>query len=181
MRSRIILRLVAVLIFGAVVHGQKIKVDVDKSVDFTVFKTFAWAEGNIAPTASTGYLITAAVEKELASRGLVLSKENPDIRIDAIAGANMDLKGVGPSWNYDTFGSWGGYGNPGAMVTSAKGAVLLNFFDNRKNISVWRAIARDVFVLMPSGNREKDVKEMEETVNKTINNIFKKYPVKARK
>jgi len=181
MKSRIFLTLAAVAIFGAVVHGQKIKVDVDKSIDFTAFKTFNWAEGNIAPTASTGYLITAAVEKELASRGLVKSTENPDIRIDAIATANMDLKGVGPSWNYDTFGGFGGYGNPGAMVTSAKGSVLMNFFDMKKDVSVWRAVAREVFVLMPSGNREKDIKDMEETVNKTINKLFKQYPVKPRK
>ena len=181
MRSRTFFIFAALLIFGSVVHGQKIKVDVDKSIDFKAFKTFTWAEGNVAPTASTSYLITAAVEKELAARGLVKNTENPDIRIDAIAAANMDLKGIGPSWNYDTFGGWGGYGNPGAMVTSAKGSVLMNFFDIRRNTSVWRAIARDVFVLMPSGNREKDIKEMEETVNKTINKLFKKYPVQPRK
>jgi len=181
MKSRTIFILTAVFIFCSASFGQKVIVDVDASVNFSAFKSFAWAEGNIAPKASTSFLITAAIEKELTSRGLVKNDTNPDIRIAVVAAADMDLKGIGPSWNNEVYRSWGGYGNPAAMVTVAKGTLLMDLVDVKKNMSVWRGVARDIFVQTPTGNQEKDVKQMEDTVNKTVSKMFKKYPVKPAK
>lgn len=180
MKSRTIFAVVAVLILGSIGYGQKMIVDADKSVNFAAFKSFAWAEGNIAPKATTSQLIIAAIEKELTSRGLVKNEAAPDIRIAVMAAADMDLQGIGPTWNNEAYRSWGGYGNPAAMMTVTKGTLLVDILEVNNKTSVWRGVAKDIFVQTPSGNAEKDAKQMEKLVNKTVGDMFKQYPVKAK-
>ena len=183
MRSRILFA--APLLFLAVpfVHAQKMVVDVDKTVDFTAFKSYGWDVGQIAPRASTSRLIVNAIEKELNSRGLVRNNETPDLKIAVMAAAGMDLQGVGPSWNNERYKSWGGgaYGNPAALMNVAKGTLLVDLIDTRNKNSIWRGVVRDVFVAPPTGDPAKDEADMAKVVNKNVEKMFKKYPVKLNK
>ena len=181
MKSRTIFTLAALLIFGSGAFGQKVIVDVDKAVNFASFKSFAWAPGNVAPKPTTNESIIMAVENELTSRGLVKNEANPDFRIVVLAAADMDLRGIGPTWNNEAYRSWGGYGNPAAMVTVTKGTLLIDLVEVTKDMSVWRGVAKDIFIIPPTGNAEKDAKQLKEVVNKTVKNLFKKYPVKPGK
>ena len=182
MRTKILIAVV-VLSVASVVHAQKMVVDVDKTVDFNAFKTYAWDVGQVAPRASTGKMIITAIENELNSRGLVRNDEAPDMKIAVMAAAGMDLQGVGPSWNNERYKSWGGgaYGNPAALMNVARGTLLVDLIDTRNKHSVWRGVARDVFVAPSSGNPAKDEAEMTKVVNKTVGKMFKKYPVKLSK
>ena len=63
----------------------------------------------------------------------------------------------------------------------SKGTLLIDLVDTNAKISVWRGVARDIFVQPPSGNLEKDLREMESIVNKTVGKMFKKYPVSLNK
>ena len=181
MKLRSILTLTAFLVLGSAAFGQKTIVDVDKSVDFTTFKSFAWAPGNVAPKPTTNNFIIAAIEKELTSRGLVKNDANPDIRIVVLAASDTDLRGIGPTWNNEAYRSWGGYGNPAALVTVLRGTLLIDLVQITKDMSVWRGVSKDIFLVTPTGNAEKDAKNMEDVVNKTVKNLFKKYPVKPVK
>lgn len=181
MKLRTALTLAAILIFGSVAYAQKVTVDVDKTVDFTAFKSFAWTTGQVAPKPSTSQLIINAIEKELTSRGLVKNDASPDIRIAVMAAADMDLQGIGPTWNNETYKFWGGHGNPAALMTVTKGTLLIDLVETKKDMSVWRGVAKDIFVATATGDVQKDVKQMEDTVNKTVKNMFKKYPVKSGK
>jgi hypothetical protein len=176
-----IIAIVALFLTASVVQAQKIKVDIDKTVNFSQIRTFGWAGGQIAPKESTGQMIIKAIESELRSRGLERNDTNPDIQISVMAAAGMDLQGVGPSWNRELYKSWGGYGNPAALMTITNGTLLIDLVETKNKFSIWRAVAKDIFVNPPSGNMEKDIKEMQGLVNKTIPKIFKKYPVKPRK
>lgn len=181
MKSRIIFIVIALFVIASVAHGQKMVVDVDKTFDFKTFKTFGWAEGQIAPKATTSGLLINAIESELRSRGLARDDTAPDIRIAVMAAADLDLQGVGPSWNNERYRSWGGYGNPAALMTVTKGTLLIDLVDEKSKISVWRGVAKGVFVSPPTGNLEKDAREMKSLVDKTVRNMFKKYPIKPRK
>jgi len=179
MRSKIILAGLAILFVTSAIHAQKVKVDVDKSFNFSTFKTFAWSKGQVAPSPSTSQMLIAAVERELTSRGLVKNDEHPDLRIAVMAAPDMDLQGVGPSWNNTSYRSWGGYGNPAALMNIGRGTLLIDLLETKKEFSIWRGVSKDIFVASPSGDPEKDLRHMQELVDKTVRKMFQKYPVKA--
>lgn len=180
MRSRSFIAIVVLLALASISRAQKVVVDVDGKANFSAFKSFGWAPGQIAPKQTTSTLIVTAIERELTSRGLVKNESEPDIRIVVMAAADMDLQGVGPSWNNQLYKSWGGYGNPSAMMTVTSGTLLIDLVETKQNVSVWRGVAKDVFIAPPTGNEAKDVKKMEGVVNQTVAKLFKKYPVKGR-
>lgn len=181
MRSRNIIALVVLLLFASVTQAQKMVIDVDKSFDFSKFKTFGWSSGQIAPKPTTSQMLVSAVERELISRGLVKNETDPDIRIAVMAAADMDLQGVGPSWNNERYKSWGGYGNPSALMTVAYGTLLIDLIETKNKFSIWRGVAKNIFVKPPTGDPEKDLRQMQGLVNKTVGKMFKKYPVKPSK
>jgi hypothetical protein len=181
MRVNIILTAATLFVLTSAIHAQKIVIDVDKASDFTKFKSFSWAEGQIATNPSTGQLIVVAVERELNSRGLVRNDTSPDIRIAAMAAADMDLQGVGPSWNNERYKSWGGYNNQSALINVAKGMLMIDLIETKNKFSIWRGVVKNVFVAQPTGNPEKDVSQMQSLVNKTVGKMFKKYPVNLNK
>lgn len=181
MKVRAVLAIIVLVVVASFAHAQKIVVDVDKSFDFATFKTFGWAEGQIAPKPTTSQSLVNAIEYELTSRGLVRNDTAPDIRIAVMAAAGMDLQGVGPSWNNERYKSWGGYGNPNALMNVIKGTLLIDLLETKNKYSVWRGVVKDVFVEPPTDNPAKDAKKMETLVNKTVSKMFKKYPVKPRK
>src|SRR4030095_4451069 len=104
------------------VFGQKVKVDVDRTANFSTFKTFGWAEGMVARNPIISQMIIAAVESELTARGLTKSAENPDIKIAVAAAVGMDIQTVGPSWNLN-YVTWGGYTNPAAIMNISIGTL----------------------------------------------------------
>jgi hypothetical protein len=181
MRSRIITAIATLFIFASFAQAQKVVVDVDKAFDFTKFKSFGWDKGLIAPKPTTSQAIVSAIESELTSRGLVRDDANPDIRIAVMAAAGMDLQGIGPTWNNANYKSWGGYSNPGALMNVTKGTLLIDLLETKNKYCVWRGVVKNVFVQPPSGDPAKDAREMEKLVNKTVEKMFKKYPVKPRK
>ncbi len=181
MRFRIILTIAVLFVVTSAANAQKMVVDVDKAVDFSTFRSFSWSAGQIAPKATTSQIIIDAVENELKSRGLVRNDAAPDILISVMAAAEMDLQGVGPTWNNEVYRSWGGYGNPAALMDVTKGTLLIDLVETKKNFGVFRAVVKDVFVSAPTGNPERDTKTMRSLVGKTVKKIFKKYPVAPRR
>lgn len=181
MKLKMIFAFVALFVVVSAAQAQKITVDVDKALDFKTFKTFAWGSGQIAPKTSTSQMIIAAIERELTSRGLTKNDAAPDIQISVMAAVGMDLQGIGPSWNNERYKSWGGYGNPAALMNVTTGSMLIDLIETKNKYSVWRGVVKDVFVAQPSNDPLADARQMEKLVNKTIAKMFKKYPVKPTK
>lgn len=181
MRSRINIAIAVLFVFASFAQAQKTVIDVDKTFDFSKFKSFAWSDGQIAPKATTSEMLVAAIEREMTLRGLVRNDSAPDIRIAVMAAAGMDLQGVGPTWNNERYKYWGGYGNPAALMTVTSGTLLIDLIETKSKHSIWRAVVKDIFVKPPTGDPEKDLKQMQGLVNKTIPKIFKKYPVSPNK
>ena len=181
MRLRIFIATAALVLCASIAQAQKLVIDADKTANFTAFKTYGWAGGQIAPNPGTGQMLVNAIERELNSRGMMKNDADPDIRIAVMAAAGMDLQGVGPSWNRELYKSWGGYGNPAALMTVNTGTLLIDLVETKNKFSIWRGVAKDIFISPPTGNPTKDAQTMEKLVNKTVTKMFKKYPVKPGK
>lgn len=156
--------------------GQKIQVDVDKTINFANFKTYGWAEGTVARNPFVSKLIVEAVERELNSRGLTKNNEHPDFKVTVMAATDVDLQGVGPTWNNVNYATWGGYRNPAAMVTVTTGTLLIDLVETKNSYSVFRGVAKDTLNGGRTANAAADAKGVEKLINKAVNKMFKKYP-----
>jgi hypothetical protein len=176
MKPSIVLAAAVLLLSTSNVFGQKVKVDVDTTVNFSTFKTFGWAGGLVARNPIISQMIITAVESELTARGLTKS-DNPDIKVAVMAAAGMDIQAVGPTWNNANYRTWGGYANPAALMNITTGTLLVDLVDTRKDISVFRGVAKDTLTRPVSADMTADAKSVEKVVKKAVSKMFKKYPI----
>jgi len=170
-----------VFLSTSTVSAQKVTVDVDSTVNFSNFKTFGWAGGMVARNPIISQLIVAAVEKELTARGLTRSTETPDLKVAVVAAVGMDLQAVGATWNNTNYAAWGGYTNPSALMNVATGTLLLDLVDTKKDISIFRGVAKETLNRSVSADQAADARSVDKTIKNAVSKMFKKYPVERKK
>ena len=161
--------------------GQNLKVDVDKTVNFANFKTYGWADGEAARNPYVSKIIVDAVESELNARGLTRNDEAPDFKVTVMAATDVDLQGVGPTWNNVNYAVWGGYTNPAAMVTVTTGTLLIDLVETKNKYSVLRGVAKGTLNGGRTTDAQADAKKVEKQIKKAVSKIFKKYPTTKTK
>jgi Domain of unknown function (DUF4136) len=167
---------IVLLMCTATAFGQKVKVDVDKTVNFSNFKTFGWEKGPVARNPYVSEMIIAAVENELTSRGLTKSADNADIKVGVMAATGADLQAIGPTWNNVNYATWGGYSNPAAIVTVTTGTLLIDLVETKNNKSVFRGVAKETLNNSATADAAADAKKVEKLIKKAVNKMFKQYP-----
>jgi hypothetical protein len=172
----LIIAVTALLLSTATVFAQKVKVDVDSTANFSTFKTFGWDKGMVARNPLISEMIVAAVESELTRRGLTKSSDNPDVKVAVAAAAGMDIQTVGPTWNVN-YAVWGGYTNPAAMMNITMGTLVLDLVETKRDISVFRGVARETLNRSVSADPAADAKSVEKLIKKAVSKMFEKYPV----
>jgi hypothetical protein len=175
MKVPIIFATAVLLLSTTSVFAQKVEVNVDKSFNFASLKTYAWDTGHVARNPFVGQMIIAAVESELAARGLTKS-DTPDLKVSVMAATGADLQAVGPTWNNVNYATWGGYRNPAALMTVTNGTLLIDLIDTKNGASVFRGVAKETLTHSPSADAVKDAKTVEKLVKKAVTKMFNKYP-----
>ncbi len=181
MKLSSIFALAILLLVTSSTFGQKLQVDVDKTVNFANFKSYGWADGTVARNPYVSKIIVAAAERELNARGLTKNTENPDFKVTVMAATDVDLQGVGPTWNNVNYATWGGYSNPAAMVTVTTGTLLIDLVETQSSRSVFRGVAKDTLNGGRTANAAADAKGVEKLINKAVSKMFKKYPATKTK
>jgi hypothetical protein len=164
-----------VLACGA--QAQKIKVEYDKQLDFSKFKTYAIDPVDNAAKPMLRLAIQAAVQDDLSKRGLTKVDANPDLYVQMYGAIDSD---VTASYHDPIYGSgippinaninlW--YGIPGTVTTVVvhKGQMVVDIIDAASKKVVWRAIANQKL----SDQRSK----LLDQVNTAVEKMFKQYPV----
>jgi hypothetical protein len=176
MKPSIILAAAVLFLTTSTVFGQKVHVDVDSTVNFSTFKTFGWEKGMVSRNPLIAELIVTAVESELTARGLTKSTDNPDIKVSVMAATGVDLQAVGPTWNNVNYATWGGYRNPAALMNITTGTLLLDLVDGKKDISVFRGVAKETLNRSATADQAADARSVEKLIKKAVSKMFKKYP-----
>ena len=158
-------------------QAQKIKVEYDKSLDFTKFKTFALDSNQASAKPMLRLAILAAVQDDLTKRGLTQVADNPDLYVQVYGASDSNVSfsyhdpiyGSGiPPLNYGiTY--W--YNIPGTVtsVVVHKGELVVDVIDANRKRLIWRGIAKDKL----SDQRDK----LLDQVNTAVEKLFKQYPV----
>lgn len=175
MKSLIIISLILV---GALsVNAQKVKVSADPSIDFSKYRTYAWDQATFS-NPMVQQLIVAAVDSEMASRGLQKVNKDSDLIVTAVAAIVSDLNMPSTTWEptLNTIAK----GIPASSSTwiVTKGTLVIEIGDATTKNAVWRGAATQTLEHGPTGDKSHDAKTAAKPVNKSVRKMFKKFPVR---
>lgn len=165
------------LLFAFPVFGQKVDVKLDKAVDFSQYKTYFWVKGMPARNPIINQMIIDAVDQQMAARGLTKTEAGGDLQVMYAAAVDLDLQLTGISWSNVTYASGALYRMPPPMNVS-KGTLVVDLTDRKTERYIWRAVAKKTLSHSPTADMAGDAKSVEKLVKKSIEKMFKKYPVK---
>ena len=166
--------------------SQKINVVYDKQLNFTQFKTFAWAPHGAVAHPMLALNVVGAIEDELKARGLqrVELDQNPGLVIEVFGSVDQDVSfnstdplyaatgGIppfDPSFSGPMLSSQFG----ATSVTIHKGQLVVDLIDAANKKLVWRGMSQQN---LAANNKNKLLSQ----VNGAISKMFKQYPVRAQ-
>ena len=168
-----------VCILSVALQAQKIKVEYDKSLDFSKFKTYTWGPLDAVARPLLAASIQGAIDEQLTRKGLHKVGDNPDVYLEMYGSVDSDMSvtysnplysGMGGIPSFDSgFVMWGIMEGGTTAVTVHKGQLVVDVIDAGQKKLVWRGIATDNL----SDNKEKLVKQ----TNKAVEKMFQRYPV----
>ncbi len=166
-------RMMAALAFVAVASGQDVTSNYDPTIDFTKFKSYKWVEiaGGERVDDIIACQITAAVDAQLAMKGLAKTGDNADMYV----GYQVAMSQERQLNAYDTGGvRWGGGFASATTSTLTNASFSLDLYDSANKKMVWRGVATKT--LDPKANAEKRQRNIQNGVAK----LLKDYPPKKK-
>ena len=180
-----VLLALVLLMFGVVgvAVAQDVRYDFDKNKDFSKYKSYKWVpiKGADQPDELTGKKLTAAVDAELATKGLTKTdSDSADLYLGYQTAIGTEKQfvsyntgwGYGPGWG----GGWYGYGGGmtsnttyGSTSTVYIGQLDLSVYDPVEKQLIWRGNASKT--LDPKAKPEKKEKNIAKTVKKLLKNF----------
>ncbi len=184
MQKRFLAFAIAVLAIPALVVAQKVTYDYEKSANFAGFKTYAMKDGTKVGQELIDARIVAAIDAQLAEKGLTKSEANPDVfvvyHVAFDKQKDISTYSSGYGGGYGAYGwGWGGAGWAGGSTHTTvrdilNGTLVIDIADAKKGQLAWRGM----------GVKEIDTDAKPEKRDKSINNavkkIFKNYPPKVK-
>lgn len=171
------------IVIGLATSGfaQKVKVEYDKSADFTKFKTYTWAKPQMPTTRPLLYeTVVAMIDDQLKAKGFERTEKDGDLTLIAAGGieygSNLPVGtpilpiygGPPPSINATM---WTGAEGPGGMAgpVVAQGTLVLEFVHRTENKVIWSGA---VIQKLDPERRTKSLSLAEKAVVK----LLKKFP-----
>ena len=161
------------------INAQKVKVSSDPACDFSKFKTYTWDKGTLANPLVKQYIV-AAVDREMATKGLRKVENDPDLTITTLTASESDLTMTNPSWAPQLNSIATGIPASSQAWAVTKGTLVVDISDARTKNGVWRGTASHTLENGPSGNSLRDAKAVEKPINKAVQKMFKKFPPQSK-
>ena len=168
------------VLLGGAVQAQKVKVEYDKSVDFTKFKTYAFDPIDNASRPMLQLAVQGAIEHDLGRLGFTKVAANPDVYMQMYGAIETDLTthyhdpvygGYVPNYN-SRVTVWHNIPGTYTTVVIPKGTLMVDLVDATKKQLVWRGVAK----LKLSDSKDKVI----EQVNTAVEKMFLQYPATQR-
>jgi hypothetical protein len=170
----------AVLSIPSTAAAQKVSYDYDKTANFAAFKTYAYKDGTAVGQELIDTRIVAAIDAQLAAKGLTKTDTNPDVFVvyhvafDKEKDISTFSSGYGGGYGPYGWGWGGGWG--GTTTTQVRdiliGTLVIDLADAKRGQLAWRGM----------GVKQVDTQAKPEKRDKSINNavkkVFKSYPPK---
>jgi hypothetical protein len=171
------------LLVPALALAQKTTYDFDKTADFASFKTYAMKDGTKVGQPLIDERIVAAIDAQMAAKGLTKSDANPDVVVvyhvafDKQKDISTYSSGYGGgygAYGYRYGGGWGGGTTSTQVRDILVGTLVIDMADAKKGQVVWRGMGvKEVDTTAKPDKRDK-------SINNAVTKIFKNYPPKQK-
>jgi len=173
----------AVLLLPTAALAQKTSADYSKTTNFAAFKTYTLQDGTKAGDPLVDNRIVAAIEAELAAKGLTRNNAAPDIAV--VYHMAFDKQKDMTAYSSGYGGGYGAYGYRygggwGSTTTSIRvneilvGTLVIDIADTAKKELVWRGMGvKEVDTQAKADKRDKNVAN-------AVKKILKEYPPKTK-
>lgn len=169
--------LILLLLPGTPLAAQKVKIDYDKTTDFSKFKTYAWVQGTPVMDPRLDTYIKKSLNDMFHHIGMTeASVSAADIVVTYHAAVSTDLS-VGTALD-PTFAASGGVAVPGHSIWETaggaaaahvnKGGLAFAILDRAANRPIWTGTAQHTVSDKPS--------ERWEQVQKALDKLFRNFP-----
>jgi len=156
--------------------AQKTSFDYDKTADFSTLKTYALKDGTKVGDPLIDNRIIAAIQAEMAARGLTPNDTQPDavvvyhVAFDKQKDITTFSSGYGGYGGYG-YGWGGGWGTTDVRVNEILvGTLVIDVSDAAKKEVVWRGMGvREVDPQAKADKRDKNI-------NSAVKKIMKNFP-----
>jgi uncharacterized protein DUF4136 len=177
----------AFLLLAGVATAQDVRMNYDKSADFSKYKTYKWVEMKTSDKDQMiDNQIKSAIDAELATKGLTKSEsDNVDLFVGYQIAISTEKQVNTFSSDFGYGGGWGyygrGYGGMGSTTSTATtstlyvGSLQLDFYDVSKKQAVFRTVGTKI--LDTKAKPEKRQKNLAKALKK----MLKDYPPGAKK
>jgi hypothetical protein len=183
MQIRLVATALALLLVPAMASAQKTSYDYNKAANFAGFKTYALKDGTKVGDPLIDERIVAAIERELATKGLTKS-DNPDVfvvyHVAFDKQKDISTYSSGYGGGYGPYGwGWGGGWTGGTTSTQVRdilvGTLVIDMADAKKSEVAWRGMGvREV-------NTQANPEKRDKSINEAVKKILKNYPPKVKK
>jgi hypothetical protein len=181
MRIRTIATAAVMSLVGLTAFAQDVKVDFDKSADFSVIKTFAIKLGTSWNNQISEQRVMTEIETALVEKGWKKDDANPDA-IVVVHGATQTKRSLNTFYSGGGYGGYGyrGWGGGMGMGTSTTteseylvGTLVVDIFNAKTKALLFRGTASDEL----SDKADKNVKKL----GKASDKMFKDFPPGSKK
>jgi hypothetical protein len=164
-----LLRLFVISLMFLLTSCVSVSYDYDEKADFSNLRTYDWLPVP-QKTRSNVFVINRvkdAVDRQLAGRGLSISRDNPDFLI-ALHGGREKIDIVEWGYSYGPRGRF--YRGAFSIEEYEEGTLILDFVDAESKELIWRSTA--------TGQVDPDitVQEQKEKIEKTIPRMLEDFP-----
>ena len=166
-----------VLLAPPLALAQKTSFDFDKTADFSKYKTYALKDGTKVGDPLVDNRIVAAIEAELAAKGLTKKDDGADIAVVYHVAFDKQQDITTYSSGYGGYGyRWGGgWGTTDVRVNQILvGTLIIDVADAVKKDVVWRGMG--VKEVDPQAKAEK----REKNINAAVKKIMQNYPPRQK-
>jgi hypothetical protein len=173
----------ALVLAPAVLLAQKVSYDYEKSANFATFKTYAHKDGTKVGQPLIDERIIAAIDTQLATKGLTKSESSPDVYVvyHVAFDKQKDIStfssgyggGYGPyGWGWG--GGWGGTSTTTQVRDILVGTLVIDIADAKKGQLAWRGMG------VKEVNTQANPEKRDKSINEAVKKIFKNYPPKVK-
>jgi hypothetical protein len=164
--------------------AQKVKVGYDKSVDFSQYKTYTWADPTMPSSRPVLYAtVVGWVANELKNRGLQNTDKNGDLTLIGTGGIEFGISTAAGTPMLSTYGGqpasvdatmWTGAGRTANLTSSyvPQGTLQLQFVDRKTNKVVWNGTVSEKLDI-------ENKKESLDRIYRAIAKLLKRFPPKT--
>jgi hypothetical protein len=180
LRASVFLAVVSTAAFA-----QKVKVGYDKSVEFSKFASYTWAQPEMPSTRPLLYAsIVGSIDYELKSKGLTSVAKDGDLILIPAGGFEFGVNRAAVTPIIPSYSGapptvdasmWVGAGGPSNLMAPyvPEGTLVLNFVDRITNKVIWTGSVKEK---LDTENKKKSL----EQIDKAIAELLRQYPPRKK-